>query len=173
MISQLDLIVSVDTAVAHVAGAMDKPVWLLLQHNADFAGCAVMPTLLGIIQCHYFVSNRWVTGLRHFIIEGTFASVAELAVKFPFSDQSWKLLVRSSRERAVLVSYIEEKICSQVLLEPELEASLLSEYKPSSWNESKPDILYAATRLEKLKRLSCFLAESRNFILKLVLCVRI
>ena len=36
VISQLDLVVTVDTAVAHVAGAMAKPVWLMLQHNADF-----------------------------------------------------------------------------------------------------------------------------------------
>ena len=36
LISQLDLVVSVDTAVAHLAAAQDKPVWLLLQHNADF-----------------------------------------------------------------------------------------------------------------------------------------
>ena len=36
VLSQLDLVVTVDTAVAHVAGAMAKPVWLLLQHNADF-----------------------------------------------------------------------------------------------------------------------------------------
>jgi len=34
--SQLDLVITVDTAVAHVAGALDKPTWLLLQHNADF-----------------------------------------------------------------------------------------------------------------------------------------
>ena len=36
VISQLDLVISVDTAVAHVAGALDKPVWTMLQHNADF-----------------------------------------------------------------------------------------------------------------------------------------
>lgn len=36
VINQLDLIISVDTAVGHVAGAMDKPTWLMLQHNADF-----------------------------------------------------------------------------------------------------------------------------------------
>ena len=36
VISQLDLVITVDTAVAHVAGAMAKPVWLMLQHNADF-----------------------------------------------------------------------------------------------------------------------------------------
>ena len=36
MISQLDLVISVDTAVAHLAGALDVPVWTMLQHNADF-----------------------------------------------------------------------------------------------------------------------------------------
>tara|TARA_B100000674_G_scaffold18794_1_gene13307 strand:- start:7703 stop:9487 length:1785 start_codon:yes stop_codon:yes gene_type:complete len=36
VITQLDLIISVDTAVAHLAGALDVPVWTLLQHNADF-----------------------------------------------------------------------------------------------------------------------------------------
>jgi len=36
VISQLDLVITVDTAVAHVAGAMNKPVWTILQHNADF-----------------------------------------------------------------------------------------------------------------------------------------
>ncbi len=36
LISQLDLVLSVDTAVAHVAGAMNKPIWTMLQHNADF-----------------------------------------------------------------------------------------------------------------------------------------
>ena len=36
IISQLDLVITVDTAVAHVAGALNKPVWTMLQHNADF-----------------------------------------------------------------------------------------------------------------------------------------
>jgi tetratricopeptide (TPR) repeat protein len=36
VINQLDLVITVDTAVAHVAGGLDKPTWLLLQHNADF-----------------------------------------------------------------------------------------------------------------------------------------
>lgn len=36
IISQLDLIISVDTAVAHLAGALNRPVWLLLPLNCDF-----------------------------------------------------------------------------------------------------------------------------------------
>jgi len=35
-ISQLDLIVTVDTAVAHLAGSLGKPVWLLLAYSADW-----------------------------------------------------------------------------------------------------------------------------------------
>ena len=36
VVQQLDLVISVDTAVAHLAGALNRPTWLLLPHNADF-----------------------------------------------------------------------------------------------------------------------------------------
>ncbi len=35
-IEQCDLVIAVDTAVAHLAGALGKPVWLLLSHIQDW-----------------------------------------------------------------------------------------------------------------------------------------
>ena len=36
LLQQLDLVVTVDTAVAHLSGALNKPTWVLLPQNADF-----------------------------------------------------------------------------------------------------------------------------------------
>ena len=35
-IAQLDLVISVDTSVAHLTGALGKPLWLLLSSDADW-----------------------------------------------------------------------------------------------------------------------------------------
>ena len=36
LINNLDLMISVDTSVAHLAGALGKPVWVLAQHSPDW-----------------------------------------------------------------------------------------------------------------------------------------
>ena len=36
LIQCLDLVITIDTSVAHLAGALGAPVWILLQRNADW-----------------------------------------------------------------------------------------------------------------------------------------
>ena len=36
LVSTLDLVISVDTSIAHLAGAMGVPVWVVLSHLADW-----------------------------------------------------------------------------------------------------------------------------------------
>jgi tetratricopeptide (TPR) repeat protein len=36
VVRQLDLVITIDTAVAHLAGALNRPTWVLLPQNADF-----------------------------------------------------------------------------------------------------------------------------------------
>ena len=36
IIDQMDLVITVDTAVAHLAGALGKPTWILISYISDF-----------------------------------------------------------------------------------------------------------------------------------------
>ena len=44
LLTQLDLLISVDTAVAHLAGARARPVWTLLPFAPDWRGTAGVRT---------------------------------------------------------------------------------------------------------------------------------
>ena len=36
LLAEMDLVITVDTAVAHLAGALGRPVWILLPYGADW-----------------------------------------------------------------------------------------------------------------------------------------
>lgn len=36
IVDEMDLVITIDTAVAHLAGGLARPVWIMLPHNADF-----------------------------------------------------------------------------------------------------------------------------------------
>jgi ADP-heptose:LPS heptosyltransferase len=36
IVARLDLVISIDTSVAHLAGALGKPVWILLNNSPDW-----------------------------------------------------------------------------------------------------------------------------------------
>jgi len=44
LVAGLDLVITTDTCIAHLAGAMDRPVWILLPHLADWRWMQEMET---------------------------------------------------------------------------------------------------------------------------------
>ena len=44
LVAGLDLVITTDTSIAHLAGAMDKPVWILLPHLSDWRWMQEMET---------------------------------------------------------------------------------------------------------------------------------
>jgi tetratricopeptide (TPR) repeat protein len=44
LVAGLDLVITTDTSIAHLAGAMDKPVWILLPHLSDWRWMEVSET---------------------------------------------------------------------------------------------------------------------------------
>jgi len=50
--AQLDLVISVDTSVAHLSGALGIPCWILVTHSADWRW------LLGRSDCVWYPKTR-------------------------------------------------------------------------------------------------------------------
>ena len=59
LVEQMDLVISVDTSTAQLAGAMAKPVWVLIPTQSDFGGCWIARIRLGIRQCGCFANPNW------------------------------------------------------------------------------------------------------------------
>jgi len=77
LIANLDLVLCVDTSVAHLAAAMGKPVWLLLSYQADWRW------LSGRSDCPWYPSLRIFRQSALGDWDGVFAAVAnELAQRF-------------------------------------------------------------------------------------------
>ena len=62
LIENLDLVITIDTAVAHLAGAMGKPVWVLLPSCRIGGGCFGTKIPRGIRRCVSFVAGHWRLG---------------------------------------------------------------------------------------------------------------
>lgn len=78
VISQMDLVISVDTSVAHLAGAMGKPVWIWLAFAADWRW------LVGRDDSPWYPTVRLFreqsVGARAELIERTVAALGELRI---------------------------------------------------------------------------------------------
>jgi len=64
VLANLDLVISVDTAVAHLAGALGKPVWILLTHAPDWRWLLNREDSPGIPPPASFASPHRVIGPR-------------------------------------------------------------------------------------------------------------
>jgi len=71
IIKQLDLVISVDTAVVHLVGAMGKPVWVLLPFSADWRW------LLGRSDSPWYPTMRLFRQVKRGDWDGVFAIVKE------------------------------------------------------------------------------------------------
>jgi len=82
LIAQVDLVITVDTAVAHLAGAMGRPVWILLPFAADWRW------LLGREDSPWYPSARLFRQARPGDREGVMARVREELQRFLAGDAS-------------------------------------------------------------------------------------
>ena len=74
LVSHLDLVVSVDTAIVHLAGAMGKPVLVMLQYTPDFRWLLEGDTTLWYPSMRFIRQQKF--GVWNDVIERTAAELA-------------------------------------------------------------------------------------------------
>jgi ADP-heptose:LPS heptosyltransferase len=70
LIGNLDLVITVDTAIAHLAGALGKPVWILLPKVADWRWLIDRPDSPWYTSARLFrqtVAGDWATVIARVI----------------------------------------------------------------------------------------------------------
>ena len=83
VIANLDLVITVDTAVAHLAGAMGAPVWTLLPVNPDWRWLldrTDSPWYPGMRLFRQKARNDW-SGLLHDVASALEACVADRRIQ--------------------------------------------------------------------------------------------
>ena len=76
VMANLDLVITTDTAAAHLAGALGVPVWVALRMCPSGAGCLPATTARGIRRCGCSARRRQASGREFF--SGCPASLATL-----------------------------------------------------------------------------------------------
>jgi hypothetical protein len=103
-ILELDLIISVDTMVAHLAGALGRPVWTLLHHDCDWrwgnerSDCVWYPTMRLFRQPN---ADDWLSVIEHVRSELIIASGANRKID-PMTTTADASAVRLWREEQTL-----------------------------------------------------------------------
>jgi len=85
IIENLDLVVSVDTSIVHLAGAMGAPVWTLLPVSPDFRW------MLGREDSPWYPTMRLMRQDRTFHWEGLFPQIAEALEEYASDPVAWHM----------------------------------------------------------------------------------
>lgn len=150
LVCLVDLVVCVDTSIAHLAGALGRPVWVLLPFNADWRwmmGTERTPWYSSMRLFRQDASKDWapvIAGVRARLrcLDGPLKS-EQSPTKSGLSASSWLQLARRARSRYFL-PYAAQAIEAAVHCSPDrssllLERALLA-IRQARWHDALIDL---------------------------------